>query len=139
MKRTKARINGEMVDVEIMEPEYEEIDSSDDEDKPFILNPRVQETALFVSGVGLGLYKGVKNMLGYIPNPTGERLQRALPWALLSGLSFFLAPSLGKAKNVARVAGAGCAVKAVYEYIKKVPVNSTKKQETEVKMLEEGK
>jgi hypothetical protein len=136
MKKTKAKINGRIVDVEIMDSEYEE---DIGEDKPFILNPRVQETALFVSGVGLGLYKGVKNMLGFIPNPTGERLQRALPWALLSGLSFFLAPSLGKAKNIARVAGAGCAVKAVYEYVKRVKPDSTQKQETGIKMLEEGR
>jgi hypothetical protein len=127
MKRTKAKINGEIVDIEVMD-EYEE-----NKDRPFILNPRVQETALFVSGVGLGLYKGVKNMLGFIPNPTGERLQRALPWAFLSGLSFFLAPSLGKAKNVARVAGAGCAVKAAYEYLKKVSETQPTSKEIAIK------
>jgi hypothetical protein len=121
--RTKAKVDGKYVDVEVMnqDSEYDsEYDSDREENRPPILNPRVQDTALFVSGVGLGLYKGAKELLGYIPNPTGERLRRALPWALLSGLSFFLAPSLGKGKTPVRIAGGSFAVKGIYEYFKKV-------------------
>lgn len=112
MSRAQAVVNGKTIDVDIIEDEQKE--------RPLIANPRVQDTAIFISGMGLAVYKGVKELLGYIPNPTGARLKRALPWVAISGLSFFLAPSFGrKGKAVARVAGAGCAAKAIYEYLKK--------------------
>ena len=125
-QKIKTKVNGRIVEAEILsDDEYKD---SIKKETPLIANPRIQQTALFISGVGLGLYKGIKSLLGYVPNPTGDRVKRALPWALLSGMAFFIAPSLGKGKTVARVAGGGLAIKAGYEFIKK-PKTETVKEE----------
>jgi hypothetical protein len=111
-EKVKVRINGKFVDAEMISPE---------EAQNFFNNPRVQDTAMFVAGMGLGLYKGAKGLVGILPNPTKTRLSRAMPYAAASILSFVLAPALGKAKIFVRVGGALLAVKSGYELMRRLP------------------
>ena len=117
-----AKVNGKRVRVERMSPD----------DIPFIANPRVQDTVAFMTGVGMGLYKGARNLAGYLPNTTGMKIKRAMPWGLGSVLTFFLAPACGKARNVVRAGGVLLAGKAVYEVVKSMPKPERIEQGTEV-------
>lgn len=109
MPKARAKIDDRWVDVEIME-----------DNPPFIADPRVQETAIFLTGIGLGIYKGVKSMANYMPNPVvGQKIKKALPWMAGSVLAFVLAPALGAAKVPAQIAGGISAGKALYEVLRK--------------------
>lgn len=117
--KAKAKINGKYVDIEVISPEeWEEMSHKErDSIRSFLSNPDVQKTVLFFAGTGMGIYRGVRGVLGNIPNPMGKRLKKALPWATASILGLVLAPSLGKTKNVIRVLAGAAGVKAAYELV----------------------
>lgn len=101
------KINGKTVKGEWIEPEK----------VPFLANPRVQDTAMFMAGVGLAAYKGVRNLAGVALNPSlAEKVRKALPWAALAGMTFFVSPALGKGKTIARIGGIVLGLKAANEF-----------------------
>lgn len=117
----KVKINGKWVNAEFYDPDEEDQRASK-KNPPFIADPRVQETVLFLAGMGVGIYKGIKTIAGYLPNPSlGYKIKKALPWAGLSAMTFVVAPACGGAKNVVRVGAGAAAAKALFELFRKAP------------------
>jgi len=110
------KINGKTVEGEWIPPN----------EVPFLSNPQVQNTAMFMAGVGLAAYKGIRNLAGVALNPSlAEKVRKALPWAALAGITFFISPAFGKGKNAARIGSVVLGLKAANEFFRPV----TQKQE----------
>jgi len=104
------KINGKTVEGEWISPE----------EVPFIANPRVANTAMFLAGAGLAALKAVRNIANASLNPPlKSKVVRALPWAFAAGLTAAIAPALGKAKNPVRIGAALLGLKAVNEIVRK--------------------
>jgi len=104
------KINGKTIKGEWISPE----------EAPFIANPRVANTVMFLAGAGLAAFKAIRNVAGVSLNPPMKtRVQRALPWVFAAGLTAVVAPALGKAKNPVRVVAALLGLKAVNDFVRK--------------------
>jgi len=104
------KINGKTVKGEWLEPD----------EMPFIANPQVANTVMFIAGAGLAAMKAIRNISGVALNPPlRTKIQRALPWAFASGITLLVAPACGKAKNPLRVIAALLGLKAVNDYVRK--------------------
>jgi len=115
---TYIKINGKTVQGEWLEPE----------EQPFIANPRVQNTAMFMAGLGLQGMRFAKALAGATMNPpNADRVQRSLPWAALTALGLFIAPTTGIAKPVVQIVSALFGLKAVNELVRKPDVVTQQK------------